>query len=68
VKYAIATGQVRGLKVLPELLSTDFYVVGMPLNSPDTQLINEGLSKVMKSGEYARIYKKWFSADPPKLD
>jgi arginine/lysine/histidine/glutamine transport system substrate-binding/permease protein len=68
VKYAIATGQVRGLKVLPELLSTDFYVVGMPLNSPHTQLINEGLSKVVKSGQYARIYKKWFSTDPPKLD
>ncbi|MER8942843.1 basic amino acid ABC transporter substrate-binding protein [Mesorhizobium sp. M0915] len=67
VNYAVATGEVRGVKVIPGLISTDFYVIGLPKESKNESLINSGLVKVIDSGEYARIYKKWFGEDPMKF-
>ena len=29
--------------------------------------INAGLDKVVASGEYNKIYRKWFGTDAPKL-
>lgn len=29
--------------------------------------INAGLEKVIASGEYNKIYRKWFGTDAPKL-
>jgi arginine/lysine/histidine/glutamine transport system substrate-binding/permease protein len=67
VSYAIATGQVGGISVLPDLLSTDFYVIGLPKGSKNIELVNTGLAKVISSGEYADIYRKWFKSEPVKF-
>ncbi|WP_206073428.1 basic amino acid ABC transporter substrate-binding protein [Mesorhizobium wenxiniae] len=67
VQYAIATGQVKGIKVLPNLLSTDFYVIGFSHGSTNVDLVNTGLQKVLDSGEYAKIYKRWFKDEPVKF-
>lgn len=63
--YALQTGAVKGLKVLPGLLSTDVYAIGFPKGSDKAGLINDGLKAVIENGEYARIYQKWFGEAPP---
>lgn len=65
--YAIETGSVKGAKVLPDLISTDFYAVGFPKGSDKVEIVNTGLKAVIENGEYARIYMKWFGEEPPKL-
>lgn len=36
-------------------------------NKALAEKINAGLDKVVKSGEYNKIYQKWFGTDAPKL-
>ncbi|MDQ0323881.1 arginine/lysine/histidine/glutamine transport system substrate-binding/permease protein [Pararhizobium capsulatum DSM 1112] len=64
--YAVATGAVKGVKILPDPLSTDDYAIGFPKDSENADLVNDGLKKVMANGEYTRIYKQWFGVEPPK--
>ena len=67
VEYAIATGAAPGIKVVPGLLSSEVYAIGFPKNSTNVELVNEGLRKIMDSGRYTRIYKKWFGSEPPQF-
>ncbi|PMB28378.1 ABC transporter substrate-binding protein [Fischerella thermalis CCMEE 5208] len=65
--YAINTGNLQGIKVVQELLTQEYYGIATGRNSPNLALINRGLTSVLKSGEYAQIYQKWFKATPPDL-
>jgi arginine/lysine/histidine/glutamine transport system substrate-binding/permease protein len=65
--YAIKEAGLRGIKVVGELLSEEYYGVGLPTNSPNRQIINYGLFKILESGAYQSIYQKWFGAQPPQL-
>lgn len=50
------------LKVFPQMLNSEY--LGFAVNKKNTQLlkqINEGLKKVKESGEYDKIYAKWFN-------
>lgn len=53
------------IKMVGELLSGEQY--GIPVKKGNTEMlkmINEGLKKVKESGEYDRIYKKYFGEMP----
>jgi len=63
--YAINTGNLKGIKVVEQLLTEEFYGIATAKNSPNLALINEGLNNVLKNGTYSQIYQKWFKADPP---
>ncbi|MBE9200942.1 basic amino acid ABC transporter substrate-binding protein [Nodularia sp. LEGE 06071] len=64
---AINTGKVKGVKVVGQLITEEFYGIALPKNSPHLQAINNALTEIIDNGTYAQIYKKWFDAEPPQL-
>ncbi|BDI20146.1 glutamine ABC transporter permease [Nostoc cf. commune SO-36] len=65
--YAINTGNLKGIKIVQQLLTEEFYGIATAKNSPNLALINDGLDRVLKNGTYAQIYQKWFQTEPPSL-
>ena len=63
--HAAESGATKGIKMLPDLISSDFYAIGFPKGSKEIDRVNEGLKQVIANGEYARLYKKWFNREPP---
>ena len=64
---AIASGNIDGLKVVGELLTTEFYGIALPKDSENVEVINDALMTMMEYGTYAEIYQEWFGAEPPEL-
>lgn len=64
---AIASGNIDGLKVVGELLTTEFYGIALPKDSENVAVINDALTTMMENGTYAEIYQKWFGDEPPEL-
>ena len=64
---AIATGNIPGVQVVGELLTTEFYGIALPKDSANLAVINDALNTMMEDGTYAEIYQKWFGAEPPEL-
>lgn len=67
ILYGIKSGNLKQLKVVSSLLTEEFYGFPTPKESPNLDLINQGLAKVLKNGTYAKIYQKWFNTQPPQL-
>lgn len=65
--YAIKTANLKGLKVVGQLLTEEFYGIATAQNSPNLKAINQGLTTILQNGTYAQIYQKWFDAQPPQL-
>jgi arginine/lysine/histidine/glutamine transport system substrate-binding and permease protein len=65
--YAIKSAGLKGVKVVGELLTEEFYGISLPKNSPNQQVINFGLFRILESGVYNAIYQKWFGLTPPQL-
>jgi len=65
--YAIKSRNIQGVKVVGQLLTEEYYGIPTPKGSPNLKLINQGLTKVLANGTYAKIYRKWFSTAPPSL-
>jgi arginine/lysine/histidine/glutamine transport system substrate-binding/permease protein len=65
--YAIKEAGLRGVKVVGELLTEEFYGIALPKNSPYLQLINDALGRVIESGQYDAIFRQWFGEKPPEL-
>lgn len=67
VSYAINTGNLPAIKVISQLLTQEYFGIATAKNSLNVTLINQGLTKVLGNGTYARIYQKWFQTTPPEL-
>ncbi|MGI8501614.1 MAG: ABC transporter permease subunit, partial [Hassallia sp.] len=67
ILYAINKGNIKGIKVVSELLTEEYYGIPTPKNSPNLKLINDGLDRVLQNGTYSQIYQKWFKVQPPAL-
>lgn len=65
--YAIKEAGLKGVKVVGELVTEEFYGIAFPQNSPNQQLVNNGLFRILENGQYKSIYQKWFAGDPPQL-
>jgi arginine/lysine/histidine/glutamine transport system substrate-binding/permease protein len=65
--YALKTGSLKGIKVVGEQLTEEYYGIPTPKGSENLESINRGLDTIIKDGTYAQIYKKWFNEEPPKL-
>ncbi|MGK7956846.1 MAG: ABC transporter permease subunit [Crocosphaera sp.] len=65
--YAIKTGNLKGLKVVSELLTEEYYGIALPKNSPYLDTINNALLTLIENGTYQVIYQKWFTGEPPPL-
>ena len=54
-------GQIANVRMIQELLTYEEYgIAAMPDRAELIQQINDALKKVRASGEYYRIYAKWF--------
>ena len=65
--YAIKSGNVKGVKVVGQLVTEEYYGMAAPKGSPNLEKINSGLAKVISDGKYDEIYKKWFGGKAPTL-
>ncbi|MGV2287935.1 glutamine ABC transporter substrate-binding protein GlnH [Trinickia sp. YCB016] len=54
------------VKVAGNPVSGDKYGIGFPKGSPLVATVNQELVKIKADGRYAKLYKKWFGAEPPK--
>lgn len=64
--YYIKLNGGKDFKILEERINSEPYgIVVKKGNTKMLNLINEGLKKIKKNGEFAKIYKKWFDQEPP---
>lgn len=64
--YAIKQDGSGKIKVVGEMLSTEFYGIAVPKNNPELlQEFNAALRKLKESGKFTELYKKWFGQEPP---
>ena len=64
VQYYAATAGKGRVVVTGALKSGDFYGVAFPKGSPLVAKVNTALADLKKSGEYGKIYQKWFGTKP----
>lgn len=58
----------KDYKIVGDILESEYY--GIAVKKGNTKLlekINNGLKKLKESGEYAKLYKKWFGEEPPEF-
>ncbi|MBW4524804.1 MAG: ABC transporter permease subunit [Phormidium tanganyikae FI6-MK23] len=67
LQYALKTGGLKNLRVSNQLLTSEYYGIPTPKDSPNLARINQGLGTILNNGTYAQIYRKWFNVDPPEL-
>jgi arginine/lysine/histidine/glutamine transport system substrate-binding/permease protein len=67
ILYAIDQAKLTGLRIAGEHLSTEYYGIALPTNSPIQAAVNRGLESLINSGRYAALYRQWFAAKPPLL-
>ncbi|WP_083775374.1 ABC transporter permease subunit [Gloeothece citriformis] len=65
--YAIKTAGLKGVKVVGELVTEEYYGIALPKDSPYLQKINDALERLIANGRYQSIYEQWFGISPPEL-
>ncbi len=65
--YAIKNGKLKGIKVVADLLTEEYYGIATPKDSPHLDTINKAIAVLLSNGTYKQIYQKWFNAEPPQL-
>lgn len=64
---AITSGNLKGLKVVGELVTEEFYGIALPKDSPNVEVVNTALTELIDTGRYQEIYEKWFGTEAPEL-
>jgi polar amino acid transport system substrate-binding protein len=65
--YLVKTSYTND-EIIAEIPTGEQYGIAIAKTNPDlTKAINDALGKVVSSGEYATIYKKWFGIAPTSL-
>lgn len=69
VLYFIKENPKANIEALQGDFPKEYYGIAMKLDNKDlASKINASLQKLISNGKYNEIFKKWFSADAPKLD
>jgi arginine/lysine/histidine/glutamine transport system substrate-binding/permease protein len=63
----IALANIQNVRLLPDLLTEEYYGIGLPPGSPNKRFIDEALNDMIADGTYEQLYRKWFHRDPPPL-
>ena len=58
---------IDNVQLLDELLTEEYYGIGLPPNSPNKRFIDQALNEIIADGTYERLYRKWFQRSPPSL-
>lgn len=65
-QYYLARDLGKGLKIVGDLLSSEYYGIAVPKSKPELlEKINEALVKLKENGKFNEIYKQWFGVDAP---
>ncbi|HIK43521.1 MAG TPA: ABC transporter permease subunit [Leptolyngbyaceae cyanobacterium M65_K2018_010] len=65
--YAINEANLKGIKIVGELLTEEYYGIALPKGSENLATINAALGELIENGTYAEIFGKWFAGEPPDL-
>lgn len=65
--YAIKEAGLRGVKVVGELVTEEYYGIALPQDSPYIDDINNALELLIQNGGYRAVYQTWFAGEPPEL-
>lgn len=66
-EYYTARTEDHSVKTAPVALSTENLAIAVKKgNTKLLSQIDDGLSKIKKSGEFTEIYRKWFGKEPPE--
>jgi len=58
---------IGNVRLLEELLTEEYYGIGLPPDSPNKRFIDQALNDIMADGTYEKLYRKWFNRTPPTL-
>ncbi len=58
---------IQNVKLLAELLTEEYYGIGLPPHSPNKPFIDRALNDMIADGTYEKLYRKWFKRMPPPL-
>jgi ABC-type amino acid transport substrate-binding protein len=61
--YAVNDGKEK-VRLVGPVFQHEPYGIALPEGSPLRERINQALLQILESGEYARIYAKWFGEPP----
>lgn len=64
--FAMGKG-LKGIKIVAEIPTGEYYAIAFPKDSKTVEEINKGLSKVIAKGDYMILYKKYGNHEPVKL-
>jgi glutamine transport system substrate-binding protein len=64
VQNYMNTAGKGAVKVVGPLYQGQFYGIAFPMGSELRNKVNISLLKMIESGEYAKLYKKWFGTEP----
>lgn len=64
VLYYVKTAGAGQVKSTGPILDAQSYGIGFPANSDLRDKVNVALLDLIETGEYAKIYRKWFGTDP----
>jgi arginine/lysine/histidine/glutamine transport system substrate-binding/permease protein len=59
--------KIDNVRLLDELLTEEYYGIGLPPNSPNKRFIDQALNDIIADGTYEKLYRKWFNRTPPTL-
>ncbi|MEH2118571.1 basic amino acid ABC transporter substrate-binding protein [Nostoc sp.] len=65
--YAIKNDKLKGIRVVADLLTQEYYGIATPKDSPHLDAINKAITTLLSNGTYKQIYQKWFNTEPPQL-
>ena len=66
-EYYVAKTEDHSVKTAPVALSTEYLAIAVKKGNKELLTkIDDGLDKIKKNGEFAKIYKKWFGKEPPE--
>ena len=58
---------LKTIRLLPELLTEEYYGIGLPPGSANKVFIDQALEAMIADGFYEQLYRKWFGRSPPPL-
>ncbi len=64
---AIKQGKLKGVKIIDQLLTEEYYGIALPKHSPNRAAIDAAIAQLIQNGEYGKLYQKWFPGEPPTL-
>jgi ABC-type amino acid transport substrate-binding protein len=64
---AIKQGKLKGVKIIDQLVTEEYYGIALPKNSPNRAAIDAAITQLIQNGDYAKLYQKWFPGIPPTL-